>query len=256
MRILETTKLYDRNFPANGMLECSDESVGRVCVVLDGSFIDHHRGSEVFSSGVVVCRPPEVRTLIRFGTSGMRSVTVELSARVFESLRQTGILPKRAASATSSKCLSLAARIALEKDNPDPISKLVTEGLLLELIGEVGRTTSRIHSRHPPSWLKHIHATISRKVVSPASVAEYARIAGVHPAHLARSFRACYGVSIGEYARNIRVQRAANLIVSSSFRLADIAAECGFADHAHMTNCFRRYFGLTPSEYRRSGKKG
>jgi len=256
MTILKRTKLYDRKFPANGLLECSDPTVGRVCVVLSGSFIELGGSSEVFRSGVVVYRPPEVRTLIRFGRSGMRSMTVELSAEALESLRQTGVLPKRAASAKSSKCVALATRIALEKDNPDPISKLVTEGLLLELIGEVGRTSSGIHSRRPPSWLKHIHAKISRDVVHPASIAEYAHIAGVHPAHLARSFRACYGASIGEYVRNIRVQRAANMIISGRWRLADIAAECGFADHAHMTNCFRKYLGITPSEYRRSGKKG
>jgi YesN/AraC family two-component response regulator len=30
-----------------------------------------------------------------------------------------------------------------------------------------------------------------------------------------------------------------------------MAAELGYADHAHLTNDFRKYLGFTPSTYRR-----
>jgi len=87
-------------------------------------------------------------------------------------------------------------------------------------------------------------------------LAQYAELGGVHPTHLMRVFRAHYGLSIGEYIRNCRLNHAVKMIFSNALRLADIAAESGFADHSHMTNCFRRYLGLTPSEYRRLTKKG
>ena len=37
----------------------------------------------------------------------------------------------------------------------------------------------------------------------------------------------------------------------ASADLAAIAAELGYADHAHLTNDFQRYLGFTPSTYRR-----
>jgi transcriptional regulator GlxA family with amidase domain len=47
-----------------------------------------------------------------------------------------------------------------------------------------------------------------------------------------------------------RVRRAAHAL-SGSQSLASIAAACGFADQAHMTREFRRWFNLVPKALRR-----
>ena len=251
----EVAKVFNRTFPANRELRWPKRGVARVCVVTDGQFSEQLGHNVTFSRGDVVYRPPDVRNPIQFGPSGMRSITLELFPEAAQSLTQAGVLPKRALSVHSSRCLALATRITREGGCQGPASRLVTEGLLLELIGEIGRCRPPISKPREPTWLKEVHSAISSEFAAPRSIPEYAELGGVHPTHLMRVFRAHFGLSIGEYIRNCRLDYAVRMIHSSASRLTDIAVESGFADHSHMTNCFRRILGLTPSEYRQLTNK-
>jgi AraC family transcriptional regulator len=255
MQITELATVSERNFPANRRLAWPDRNLARICFVLDGAFTEVAGQSKTFKAGDVVYRPPDTRTEIRFGSSGMRSMTIELFPNALSWLNMRGVLPKRPLNATSPKCVALTTRIAQENHQQDPISRLVTQGLLMELIGEIGRNAISTPRLREPMWLKNIHSMVSREFAAPRSLSDYARVGDVHPTHLARTFRNYYGVSLRKFVRNIRVRNAAKMILSGGSRLADIAAECGFADHAHMTNCFRQCIGMTPSEYRRAAKK-
>jgi AraC family transcriptional regulator len=83
------------------------------------------------------------------------------------------------------------------------------------------------------------------------SIAAIAAEAGVHPVHLARMFRACYGTSPGSYARRVRLDRAAERLAATDVPLAEVATDAGFADQSHFTRAFRRHTGLPPGRYRR-----
>ena len=48
----------------------------------------------------------------------------------------------------------------------------------------------------------------------------------------------------------MRIERAKLMIGSTRKSLCDISAECGFADQAHLTQCFRRIVGMTPGMWR------
>ena len=64
-----------------------------------------------------------------------------------------------------------------------------------------------------------------------------------------RAFRTAYGLSPSDYQRQLRVQ-AARRLLSAGVAPASAAAEAGFADQAHLTRWFRRYYGVTPGAYR------
>ncbi|WP_231937106.1 helix-turn-helix transcriptional regulator [Caballeronia udeis] len=79
--------------------------------------------------------------------------------------------------------------------------------------------------------------------------------------HLAREFRKHFGVTVGEYVRQIRVDFACGQLAGGRQSLAAIAEAAGFADQSHFTRVFRRRMGVTPAVYRsqlrgdRSGSK-
>lgn len=75
-------------------------------------------------------------------------------------------------------------------------------------------------------------------------------------AHLYRVF-AAHGETVADYVRELRLQRAYNLLVhdnASRDQIGDIAYRCGFEDPVHFTRLFRQRFGLTPSKLRSSGR--
>jgi AraC-like DNA-binding protein len=64
-----------------------------------------------------------------------------------------------------------------------------------------------------------------------------------------RAFRQAYGLAPSDYQRELRV-RTARRLLTAGVEPALAAAEAGFADQAHLTRWFRRYYGVTPGAYR------
>jgi AraC-like DNA-binding protein len=80
-------------------------------------------------------------------------------------------------------------------------------------------------------------------------VLDLARLVAVSPHHLSRVFRAEVGVSITTYRRRLRLRAALERIDEGG--LARVAADAGFADHAHFTREVRALLDTTPSALQR-----
>ena len=65
-----------------------------------------------------------------------------------------------------------------------------------------------------------------------------------------RKFQSVFGLTPQKYLRILRLRIASQALVYTNQPLAQVAAECGFADQSHFTHEFRRHFGRTPGEYR------
>ncbi|WP_057938613.1 helix-turn-helix domain-containing protein [Algoriphagus resistens] len=68
---------------------------------------------------------------------------------------------------------------------------------------------------------------------------------------LERSFKKHIGISPKEFANIVRFRVALSKIKHNKQRksLLDIAFDCGYYDHAHLTNEIKRYTGLAPSRF-------
>jgi AraC family transcriptional regulator len=152
------------------------------------------------------------------------------------------------AMAASSAISAIVARAARELRSPDGVSAIVTEGLMLELFGELSR--SRTADR-APAWLCTVRDEIESRFRDPLTLASLSSAADVHPVHLARAFRRHFGRTVGEMIRELRVRHAQSRI-RCGLSLRDAAAEAGFADQSHMTRTFRSLTGTTPAGFRRA----
>jgi AraC family transcriptional regulator len=74
---------------------------------------------------------------------------------------------------------------------------------------------------------------------------------GVHPVHLAATFRRSFGVTVGEYVRERRVERARRMLAEGKRSITEIAFDLGFANPSHFSRVFSAYTGATPLEYRK-----
>lgn len=80
---------------------------------------------------------------------------------------------------------------------------------------------------------------------------DLARRAGCSAYHLSRVFHSETGLTLTAYRNRIRVLHAVAALEAGHPDLAALAADLGFADHAHLTRTVRRECGRTPSALRR-----
>lgn len=75
---------------------------------------------------------------------------------------------------------------------------------------------------------------------------------GLSHSRLHRKIRALTNQSPVELIRTFRLKRAASLLKQKFGNIAEIAYEVGFSNPAYFTECFRKQFGVSPSEYIKS----
>lgn len=80
--------------------------------------------------------------------------------------------------------------------------------------------------------------------------ADLARLVGYAEYYLTRKFREETGLSITDYARFAKVERAKVLLKSTSRSVQDIAEELGFNTRNYFSRVFQEVTGQTPMEYR------
>ncbi|WP_211748644.1 helix-turn-helix domain-containing protein [Paenibacillus sp. Marseille-Q4541] len=80
---------------------------------------------------------------------------------------------------------------------------------------------------------------------------EIADFIGFHPAYLSRFFKKEMDMSLSSYILHARVQKAQELLLTTSATVTDIASKVGYFNYTHFTKMFKKYTGLTPQQYRR-----
>ncbi|MBK7410401.1 MAG: tetratricopeptide repeat protein [Saprospirales bacterium] len=80
------------------------------------------------------------------------------------------------------------------------------------------------------------------------SVVELGQQVGMSRSQLHRKLSALTGFSPNEVIRNMRLERAKQLLEKKAGTAAEIAFSCGFSSPAYFTKCFKEYFGVLPSE--------
>jgi AraC-like DNA-binding protein/quercetin dioxygenase-like cupin family protein len=213
---------------------------GCVAVVVEGAVEKSFaRRTTTARAGAVVTMPPEEPHADVFGRTGARIVVVETNAD--PSL--DNVSWSRDWDATV-----IALRIARELAAPDDFTPLALEGLVLEL-------TAARH-RHPrggakaPRWLRSVCELLDERLPEQPSLDEIADEVGLHPAHVARAFRAHFGQSVGSYTRRRRLEWAAGELIVSDTPLRSLALAAGFADQSHFTRAFKCFAGVSPGRYR------
>lgn len=92
---------------------------------------------------------------------------------------------------------------------------------------------------------------ISAHYMEQISTADIAAIVGYSPNYLSRKFKESVGVGVHEYIVFIRLQKAANELLSTKDKITDIALRCGFSDSNYFKDAFKKKYGLTPRAYRK-----
>jgi transcriptional regulator GlxA family with amidase domain len=150
--------------------------------------------------------------------------------------------------------LRLAELMALECDPAKPLDTPYGDSLsqaLLIALGRPGPAKSEGRRQRMAAWqlkrtLEYIESHLDQRV----SVGALAELAQLSRSHFIRAFKASLGATPLQCLRDARIRRAQRLLLDRDIPLAQIAADTGFADQAHLTRIFHRVTGESPGAWR------
>jgi len=96
--------------------------------------------------------------------------------------------------------------------------------------------------------IEYLHRNITETLTSK----ELAKMAGLSISQFERRFRDTCGTSPRQYVLRVRVDASARKLIGTELTVSEIAQECGFHDHAHLSRSFRKILRQSPTEYRNS----
>lgn len=114
-------------------------------------------------------------------------------------------------------------------------------------VSEGGAAATRRHEQVEQA-VQHFHARFHEDFC----LADYAQDCHMSPCWFTRLFHRQMGVSPQQYLTGIRVNKARELLRSSSYNIGEVAALVGYQNPLYFSRIFKAHTGLSPSAYRKS----
>lgn len=98
--------------------------------------------------------------------------------------------------------------------------------------------------------MRSVRSWIRANACEDITVAKVARRFHYSPSYLTALYKRVFGVGIAEQVAECRIDRARELLSSTTSPVADIAREVGYDDPKYFMRVFKHRTGLTPGRYR------
>ncbi len=97
--------------------------------------------------------------------------------------------------------------------------------------------------------VERAQALLRRHLAEPPSLDELGRQVGCSPFYLSRLFSQETGMTVPQFLRQIRMERAAELLRSGRCNVTEAALEVGYNSLSHFSSAFHETFGCCPGLY-------
>ncbi len=229
-----------------------DHKLASFSIILKGGYTEmYERKVRDCIPSSIIFHPSEEIHAVDFGDSEVRILKIEIQPLMLNHVREHSVILDYPAVFHGGLPVSLALRLYNEFRRMNEVSPLAIEGLALEILAEASRSRLNKLERQPPVWLKQAQELLHARFSEVLTIDDIAKAVGVHPVHLARTFRQHYRCTIGEYVRHLRMEFASSQISTTDAPLYEIALMAGFSDQSHFSRTFKRFLGVTPAEYRK-----
>lgn len=139
--------------------------------------------------------------------------------------------------------------VSLELNSLSHLYKLFAQ-LINERNPQIGIDSSK-RDIHISLALKYIENHYSN---SDLCLKEIGNSLCINPSYLSRIFKEIMGTPISKYIIDLRMQRAADLLVKNTYAIKNVAYMVGYADPHFFSNEFKKHMGTSPKKYEAEGK--
>lgn len=139
-----------------------------------------------------------------------------------------------------------------------PVANLEHRGQLLRVVAAIFETEVKTVQPHLPGFVRaedhllQVVEKISADDLMNLSVGELAARFGWSKRHLNRMFHSYFGLSAAAMKMEMRLLRAVSLLRDPDVKIISVAELCGFNYLGFFNTCFKKRFGVTPSQRRRT----
>lgn len=151
----------------------------------------------------------------------------------------------------------LAPRLSVQIE--DVLARQPAAGAALRLgvcatLLEAARQLTAPRAIEPTQAVQAAIACLDARFAEPLSMDDVAQAAACSRARLFQLFKRSTGMTPNDYLQRLRVNRAQRALAETDDSVTDVALACGFSTSQYFSNVFRKYTGLSPSEYRAQAK--
>jgi AraC family transcriptional regulator, L-rhamnose operon regulatory protein RhaS len=151
------------------------------------------------------------------------------------------------------EAVSHILRVADELYEDHPGWKTASHTAFIDFLIYVTRNLGKNSHNPDAPYMRAVPAVqyMEENLHRPPTLHEIAEEIGMSSSTLLRTFKSTFGLTPMSYLRNLRIRRAAEVLVQSDNPISYIADAFGFNDSAHFSHLFRDQYGVTPSDYRK-----
>lgn len=137
----------------------------------------------------------------------------------------------------------LIARVANVLQSREKLKEIFSKKFSLE---SLGIDTTSADER----FLQKLYALLEKNLAnSEMNLDDFCKEIGMSRANLYRKLKSITDLSPNEFIRNFRLEAAAKILKDSQLSVSDVYVAVGFNSHAYFSNCFKAFYGMSPTEY-------
>lgn len=97
--------------------------------------------------------------------------------------------------------------------------------------------------------VERVVTLLRQRLAEPPSLEEIGREVGCSPFYLSRTFSREMGMTLPQFLRKVRMERAAELLRSGQYNVTEAAMEVGYSSLSHFSQAFCQTMGCCPALY-------
>ena len=132
--------------------------------------------------------------------------------------------------------------------------RAIREILSCDQVAESGGTMNLKTGDHPalPQSLRQLLELMQNNIEEPLSLEELSTHIAISRRQMERLFQTHLETTPSRYYLELRITHARRLLLQSNESVTNIAIACGFVSSSHFSNCYKDYFGTSPSTTRQN----
>ena len=117
-------------------------------------------------------------------------------------------------------------------------------------MSELNGTNGEVFDYYPR--LNRLRQYVEQSYSEPLPLGKAASIAALESSYFSSYFHAKVGITFTEWLRQVRLEKAIELIKASDLSLTEIAYEVGFSDLRTFERAFKKHTRMTPMRFKKS----